>query len=189
VRKIPQPPAQKSEPGVVFTPQGGTIKVTKKKYPMDINRLHWRWNKCVIRHAECMYMKPYYHLSHGRETMHTPKVLIVDDEFLIRWSLVQLLSEEEYEVTAVEDGWKAIEIARVEHFDFVITDLSMPGLDGWGLLDKLMEFQFPPRVIIMTADAEEDHRRTIKEKGGWGYVEKSYLIQDIKKILKAGCQE
>jgi len=44
-------------------------------------------------------------------------------------------------------------------------------------------------VIVMTADAEEDHRRTLKEKGGWGYVEKSYLIQDIKGILKAGCQE
>jgi CheY-like chemotaxis protein len=136
-----------------------------------------------------MFTVTYYYLSHGREAMHTPKVLIVDDEFLIRWSLVQILSEEEYEVTAVEDGWKAIEMAVLEHFDFVITDLSMPGLDGWGLLDKLMQFQFPPRVIVMTADAEENHRRTIKERGGWGYVEKSYLVQDIKKILKAGCQE
>jgi CheY-like chemotaxis protein len=125
-----------------------------------------------------------YCLSQGREAI-SPKVLIVDDEFLIRWSLVQLLSEEDYEVTAVEDGWKAIEIASAERFDYVITDLGMPGLDGWGVLDKLMEFEFPPRVIVMTADAAEEHRKLVEQKGGWGYVEKTYLIRDIKKTLKA----
>ena len=131
----------------------------------------------------------YYHILHtysisrGREAI-SPKVLIVDDEFLIRWSLVQLLSEEDYEVTAVDDGQKAVEMAAVERFDFVITDLGMPGLDGWGVLDKLMESQFPPRVIIMTADAAEEHRKLAKQKGAYGYIEKSCLIQEIKKTLK-----
>jgi CheY-like chemotaxis protein len=60
----------------------------------------------------------------------------------------------------------------------------MPGLDGWGVLDKLMEFQFPPRVIVMTADAAEEHRNLVAQKGGWGYVEKTYLVQEIKRALK-----
>ncbi len=122
-------------------------------------------------------------VSKGRETI-PPKVLIVDDEYLIRWSLVQLLSEEDYEVTAVEDGWKAVAIASAERFDFVITDLGMPGLDGWGVLDKLMELQFPPRVIVMTADAADGHRKLVEQKGGWGYVEKTYLVQEIRQVLK-----
>ena len=134
--------------------------------------------------AQVVHVPPTHRLSQGRVAI-SPKVLIVDDEFLIRWSLVQLLSEEDYEVTAVEDGWKAIEIASAERFDFVITDLGMPGLDGWGVLDKLMELQFPPRVIVMTADAAEEHRQLVEQKGGWGYVEKTYLIQEIKKALKA----
>jgi len=54
------------------------------------------------------------------------KVLVVDDDFLIRWSLTQTLSQAGCEVTTAEDGFKAIEKARDQHFDFVITDLSMP---------------------------------------------------------------
>jgi CheY-like chemotaxis protein len=129
-----------------------------------------------------------YAVSQGREAI-SPKVLIVDDEFLIRWSLVQLLAEEGYEVTAVDDGKKAVEMAATERFDFVITDLGMPGLDGWGVLDELMQFQFPPRVIIMTADAAEEQRKLVKQKGGCGYIEKSCLIQEIKKTLESGPEE
>jgi len=114
------------------------------------------------------------------------RILIADDEFLTRWSLAQALSQEGYEVIVVENGKKAIEAAKTQHFDFVITDLVMPELNGWKVLEILQETYPPPRVIIITAHGGEDTERVAKEKGAWAYIEKPYIIDQIKKILKEG---
>ena len=112
------------------------------------------------------------------------KILIADDEFLIRWSLTQAFSQEGYEVISVEDGRKAIEAAHVQHFDFIITDLIMPELDGWEVLEMTRQTQPQPRVIIITAKGNEDTGRIAKARGAWAFVEKPYIIDPIKQILK-----
>jgi DNA-binding response OmpR family regulator len=112
------------------------------------------------------------------------KILIADDEFLIRWSLSQALNQEGYEVISVEDGEKAIEALRIEHFDCLITDLVMPGSDGWQVLETLRYMQSTPRVIVMTPHGQEDTGRLVREKGGWAYVEKPYIIEPIKGLLR-----
>jgi len=109
--------------------------------------------------------------------------LIADDEFLIRWSLTQALSQEGYEVTSVEDGKKAVEAAKTQQFDFIITDLIMPELDGWGVLEMARQTQPQPRVIIITARRNDETAKIAKEKGAWAYVEKPYIIDKIKEIL------
>jgi len=86
-------------------------------------------------------------------------------------------------VTSVENGRKAIEAAKVEHFDFIITDLVMPESDGWEVLETAMQAKPPPRVIIITARGNEDTARMAKEKGAWAYVEKPYIINRIKEIV------
>jgi DNA-binding response OmpR family regulator len=111
------------------------------------------------------------------------KILIADDEFLIRWSLTQALSQEGYDVISVEDGRKAVEAAQAQHFDFIITDLIMPELDGWKVLEMTRQTQSPPRVIIVTARGNEDTGRLAKERGAWAYVEKPYVIDKVKEIL------
>jgi len=118
--------------------------------------------------------------------IHAYKILIADDEYLIRWSLSQALSQEGYEVISVEDGKKALEAAKTNHFDFVITDLVMPELDGWQVLETICQGQIqpPPRVIIITAHGRDETKRTALEKGAWAYVEKPYIIDRIKDILK-----
>ncbi|MGA2314812.1 MAG: response regulator [Thermodesulfobacteriota bacterium] len=113
------------------------------------------------------------------------KILIADDEFLIRWSLTQALSQEGYDVISVEDGRKAVEAAQAQHFDFIITDLIMPELDGWKVLEMTRQTQSPPRVIIITARGSEDTGGIAKTKGAWAYVEKPYIIDKIKEILNS----
>ena len=102
---------------------------------------------------------------------------------MIRWSLGQALSQEGYEVISVEDGSKAIEAIKGQDFDFVITDLFMPELDGWKVLETIRQTRSPSRVIVITAHGMEDTGRMAKEKGAWAYVEKPYLIEKIKEIL------
>jgi len=87
-------------------------------------------------------------------------------------------------VSAAEDGWKALQMAEKECFDFVVTDLVMPGLDGWKLLEKLCRLPAPPRVIVMTAHGDADYPKRVKENGGWAYVEKTSLIDGVKETLR-----
>jgi len=118
-------------------------------------------------------------------TIQSCKILVADDEFLIRWSLTQALCHEGYEVISVENGRTAIEAAKAQRFDFIITDLVMPELDGWEVLEMAIQTQPPPRVIIITAQGNEDIGRIAKEKGAWAYVEKPYVIEKIKEILNS----
>ncbi len=60
----------------------------------------------------------------------------------------------------------------------------MPELDGWKVLETVLQTQSPPRVIIITAHGKVDTERIAKEKGAWAYVEKPYMIGKIKQILK-----
>lgn len=85
----------------------------------------------------------------------------------------------------MEDGRKAIELARKERFDFVVTDLAMPGVDGWRVLETLVRMQAPPGVIVITAQADDQRRRAVKEKGGLACVDKSCLIEGVKSSLRA----
>ena len=105
---------------------------------------------------------------------------------MIRWSLGEALAREGYEVISVENGRKAIEAARMQHFDFIITDLIMPESDGWEVLETIRQSQLQPlpRVIIITAHGKDETKRAALEKGAWAYVEKPYIIDRIKDILK-----
>jgi DNA-binding NtrC family response regulator len=110
--------------------------------------------------------------------------LIADDEYLIRWSLSQALVQEGYEVIAVENGKQAVEAVRQDRFDFIITDLVMPELDGWQVLRYARQMDPQSRVIIMTAYGEDGTREVAIKSGAWAYVEKPYVIDKIKRILK-----
>lgn len=116
--------------------------------------------------------------------MITPhRILIADDESLIRWSLGQALSQKGYEVFSVENGRKAVEAIERQTFDFIITDLMMPDLDGWKVLEAAQRTWPQPRVIIMTAYGKE-FKKMAREKGAWAYVEKPYLAEKIQELLK-----
>ncbi len=112
------------------------------------------------------------------------RILIADDELLVRWSLGEALSREGYEVNTVEDGRKAIEAARAHPFDFIITDLVMPESQGWEVLEFARKIDPPPKVIIITAHGEDNTEKVAKEKGAWAYVEKPFIIDKIKELLK-----
>ena len=69
-------------------------------------------------------------------------------------------------------------------FDFVITDIFMPELDGWHVLNVFSQFHPSTRLINMTAHGEGEFSKLAMEKGAFAYVEKPYLIHRIKDILK-----
>ena len=118
------------------------------------------------------------------ELIKPQRILVVDDEYLIRWSLSQALSQQGHEVVSVGSGEKAIEALKTQAFDVVITDLVMPESDGWQVLEISHKSQSKPRVIIITAHGGEETKRMAKEKGVWAYVEKPYVFDKIRDLLK-----
>ncbi len=111
------------------------------------------------------------------------KVLVVDDDFLIRWSLTEVLSEQGYLVKAVENGEKALEAMNAGCFDLIITDLVMPGRDGWEILQYAKEMHPRTKVILITAHGTPDTEAMAKERGAYGYVEKPEVLDRIMTLI------
>jgi DNA-binding NtrC family response regulator len=112
------------------------------------------------------------------------RILVVDDECLIRWSLSQALTKQGHQVLSAENGKKAIEILKAQAFDFIITDLLMPESDGWEVLEVSRKSQPRPRVIIISAHGVEGTEEMARVKGAWAYLEKPYVFDKIKDLLK-----
>jgi CheY-like chemotaxis protein len=79
------------------------------------------------------------------------RILIVDDEPLIREVLAEVLADEGYAVHSAADGQEAVEAVSVETPDLVITDVLMPRLSGWELLDRVRQHHPLLPVIVISA--------------------------------------
>ena len=79
-----------------------------------------------------------------------PRVLVVDDEASIRELLSKTLALAEYEVDTAPDGRAAVERLRLGHYDLLIADLKMPGLDGLSLIREAKRLNAELPVIIIT---------------------------------------
>ena len=82
--------------------------------------------------------------------MAQTSILFVDDEEVIRTSFTRELQAAHFAVTAAADGSEAVAALRAVQFDLVITDLMMPGLDGFGVLKAAKELSPQTSVIILT---------------------------------------
>lgn len=111
------------------------------------------------------------------------KVLVADDEFLIRWSICELLRGEGFSTRMAEDGFGALSAIKDEVFDYIITDIYMPGVDGWKVLDYAKRVSPRTRIVIITARGSPENRKKAMEVGAFGFVEKPEIMQRIKELL------
>jgi DNA-binding response OmpR family regulator len=79
-----------------------------------------------------------------------PRILVVDDELLIRDLLYDFFSSRNYDIILAESGSKALEILGVEDIDLILTDLKMPDMDGLEMIRRADTKKNGPPVIIMT---------------------------------------
>lgn len=79
-----------------------------------------------------------------------PRILVVDDELLIRDLLYDFFSSRNYDIILAESGSKALEILEIEDIDLILTDLKMPDMDGLELIRRAKTKKDGPPAIIMT---------------------------------------
>ena len=105
------------------------------------------------------------------------RILIAEDETLIRMDLVEMLSESGYEVVGqASNGQEAIDLARELKPDLAILDVKMPILDGISAATQIIEFS---PVLMLTAFSQKDLIERASDAGAMAYVVKPFTINDL----------
>ncbi len=117
------------------------------------------------------------------------RILVVDDEMIVRESLRDTLHEEGFSVEAAESGARALEMLAAESFDLMLTDIKMPGMDGVELIKAAKAAHPELRVLMMTAYATVETAVEAMKIGALDYFIKPFdpdvLIPMVVKIADA----
>ena len=113
----------------------------------------------------------------GKSAPKRIRILVAEDEALIRMDLVEMLGEAGYEVVAeAADGAQAIELAQIHKPDLAILDVKMPVLDGISAAEKIITIA---PVLMLTAFSQRELVERARDAGVMAYVVKPFSIGDL----------
>ncbi len=112
------------------------------------------------------------------------KILIVDDEKLLRWSLQQSLSKDGYTVLTAETGLEGLKIFKDEMPDIVLLDINLPDVSGVTVLEQIMEINRDTIVFMITAYSDVATAvRTVK-LGAYDFIEKPFNMDKLNILIQ-----
>lgn len=119
-------------------------------------------------------------------TMEQNRILIVDDEEIVRRSISACLEQAGRDVVAVEDGHTALEKIKEEEWDLALVDLKMPGIDGIEVLKTVGKLKPRIPVIIITAYATVENAVEAMKAGAFDYIVKPFTPDELRiRVSKA----
>lgn len=114
------------------------------------------------------------------KTNNKKNILVVDDDSMVRKLLFDVLSLYKFAVYAVDNGISALDLLKKMDFDIIITDYSMPEMDGIELT-KMIRSQYPRSLIIgISADCDE---RDFLNAGADAFLHKPFYLQDLLSMI------
>ncbi|MEC4685449.1 MAG: sigma-54 dependent transcriptional regulator [Nitrospirota bacterium] len=117
------------------------------------------------------------------------KILIVEDEQGMNEILRILLESDGYEVSSAMDGGKGIELLKKDIFDLVITDIKMPGVDGFEVLRKAKELSPDTLIIMVTAFGTTESAIEAMKLGAYDYIHKPFKIDEIRIVVNKALEK
>ena len=114
------------------------------------------------------------------------KYLVTDDSKLARLSLVKSLKAHvgEAEIFQATNGLEAVEIMQKEKADIVFLDLTMPVMDGYEALPKLLEINPKAKIIVVSADVQIKAQEKVIKLGAQIHMQKPINVQKMQEILE-----
>ena len=112
------------------------------------------------------------------------KILIVDDERAIRYSLKEILEMEGYQVETAENGQEGLQMAEKEKYDAIFCDIKMPEMDGTEMLAKVIEEGIETPVVMVSGHADISTAVDCIKKGAFDFIEKPLDLNRILITLK-----
>jgi len=113
------------------------------------------------------------------------RILVVDDEDLIRWSLKEALTADGLEVVTAKDGQEALVAAMKEDVDAVVTDVRMTNMDGMRLIECLRAIHSDAAIIILTAYESEQSRAQAARLGVSAFFSKPFDMDELRSAVRA----
>ena len=110
-------------------------------------------------------------------------ILIVDDDDAIRGTLYDLLSDR-YECHTASMAEEALQYLEVEEYDAVLTDISMPGLNGVELLKRVQQRDAATPVILISGKGTEEDSQSLLGLGAFAYVTKPFTLDEIELLVE-----
>jgi len=118
-----------------------------------------------------------------------PKILVVDDEIMVRDFLSRLLTLKGIVAKTVESGFQAIEIMKSAKFDIVFLDVRMPGMDGIQTLKELKKINSDTKFVMMTGYSVDDLLEEAKKENILAVIKKPFDINQIIAVVTEQAQE
>lgn len=117
-----------------------------------------------------------------------PRILVADDEAELLRGYVRLLGRLGYTIDAASDGAQALELIKTNDYDVVLSDISMPGLDGVSLLKRIREHHADLPVILVTAEPTVTTAVTALEYGALRYLIKPLDSAALEAAVRSAIQ-
>jgi DNA-binding NtrC family response regulator len=115
--------------------------------------------------------------------MDFKRILIVDDEPLMRDFLVETLQRKKYVVDSVGNGSQAIEKAKSEHYDLVVSDIRMPEVSGMEVLEEVKKINIETEVVMITAFGTIENAVGAMKMGAYDYITKPFSADEIEIVV------
>ena len=116
--------------------------------------------------------------------MSQPRILIIDDEPLMRISIADALKAEGYQVKVAATGPEGVDFIKKEQFDIIVSDLRLPGLDGLQVLQTCREVSPRTGVIVITAHGSVETAVEAMKIGAYDYITKPFSMDELLLIVK-----
>jgi signal transduction histidine kinase/CheY-like chemotaxis protein len=113
-----------------------------------------------------------------------PKILVVDDEANVLLTMTSILRQEGYDVDGVPDGASALKAIRECHYDLVLTDLNMPGIDGLAVLAEVRKRSPATVTVMITGYGSVESAIEAVQLGAYEYLLKPTEVAELKQAVK-----
>ena len=112
-------------------------------------------------------------------------VLVVDDEAAVRQTAVQMIRYFGFEAREVDSGLRALELLRDRelHFDLVLLDLTMPGMDGFATFTAIRELRPDQPIVVFSGYSVQDAKQRFADRNLNGFLQKPFSVESLREIL------
>ncbi len=118
-----------------------------------------------------------------------PTYLVVDDEPLIRWSLVRVLEARGLEARSVASAELALALLQEWPVDYLISDIHLPGMDGLELVHRCQRLRRRPGIILVIGSVAPPLPSDLDRLGVLGVIEKPFILDSLAPILDSVLQQ
>jgi len=117
-----------------------------------------------------------------------PRILIIDDEEIVRDSCIHILAKSNYEIATAENGMDGLALLKEFQPDLALVDLKMPGISGFEVLDRIHAYDPTIVAIVITGFATVDSAVEAMKKGTYDFLPKPFTPDELRMLVRRGLE-